>query len=356
MVKKIPTKPTILQILPALERGGVECGTVQIDNAIVDNGWNSIVVSSGGKMVKDLKGQHLELPLCTKNPIKMLFNAHLLKYVIKENNVDIVHARSRAPAWSAYMAAKKTGTTFLTTFHGTYKIQNCFKKKANSVMTKGEHIIAVSNFVKDHIMSNYGIAEEKITVIQRGTDLEYFDPKTKPIDCGLPKGKKVVMLPGRITRWKGQTVFAEAMKNVDATGVIVGATESEGYMKELERIMPDNVIIFPSPAKMPEMLANADIVVTASIEPEAFGRIAVEGQAMGKPVVATAHGGSLETVIEGKTGSLIPANDSDAMADAINKLLSSKKSWKADCTKNAKEFSLEKMCEKTLKVYEKLLS
>lgn len=345
---------TVLQILPALNRGGVERGTVQIDNALVAAGHTSIVVSRGGQLVSELKGTHIELPVHTKNPIKMLFNAHLLKFVIKENNVDIVHARSRAPAWSAYLATKGTKAKYITTFHGTYNIQNGFKRWYNSVMTKGVKIIAVSDFIKNHIIDNYGIDAKKIQTIHRGIDIDKFDPETKPAKMGLPKGKKVVLLPGRITRWKGQAVFAEAMRGLDAIGLIVGDSESQNYMRELEEMLPDNVIIMPPTPNLAEVYAASDIVVTASIEPEAFGRVSVEGQAMGKPVVATAHGGSMENVVDGKTGVLVAPDNVESMRDGIAKLLESKKKWKADCIKNARNFSAEKMIEATLKVYKSL--
>ncbi len=349
------TQPTILQVVPALEQGGVERGTVEIDNALVEAGWNSIVVSAGGRMVKELKGKHLILPLDTKNPAKILFNSHLLKFIIKENNVDIVHARSRAPAWSAYRAAKATKRHFLTTFHGTYGLGNNLKKKYNSVMTKGEKIIAVSGFIKNHIIGNYGVDAEKIITIQRGVDLDKFRPDVTPEKLGLQAGKKIVMLPGRVSRWKGHHIFIEAMRGVDALGVIVGDVESADYMKELEKIMGDNIITLPGTPDLPAVMANADVVVSTSTKPEAFGRIAIEAQAMGKPVVATNIGGALETVIEGKTGYLVPPNNIEETRTAIIKALESGNDWKAATTANASNFSRKRMCDSTLGVYKELL-
>jgi len=348
-------QPTVLQILPALNQGGVERGTVQIDNAIVAAGWNSIVVSSGGRLVEQLKGTHIELPVATKNPFKILANARKLQSIIKEHNVDIVHARSRAPAWSASVATKKTNTHFMTTFHGTHKIGNAFKLWYNSIMVSGEQVIAVSEFIKKHILENYKIDASKITVIQRGVNLEEFNPDIAPIGLGMPKDKKVVMLPGRITRWKGQKIFAEAMADIDAVGVIVGDIGSSEYMREIEDILPDNVIIIPGTSSLSEVLANADCVVTASTQAEAFGRISIEAQAMGKPVVATAIGGSLETVIENVTGTLVEPNNVAAMRVGIEKVLSAKTDWKKNCTENAAKFSQQIMCEKTLSVYKKVL-
>lgn len=346
---------TILQVLPALERGGVERGTVQVDNALVAAGHKSIVVSNGGKLVAELKGSHLQLPMHTKNPIKILFNAHVLKYIIKENDIDIVHARSRAPAWSALIAARATKTKFVTTFHGTYGAKNRLKRWYNSVMTKGDGVIAVSEFIKKHIMDIYGdrydVAAEKIDVIHRGVDVEAFDPDVEPAKMGLPKGKKVVLLPGRITRWKGQKEFALAMKEIDATGLIVGEVESDNYMKELEEILPDNVIVMPPSGNMPEVYAVADVVVTASNRPEAFGRIAIEAQAMGRPIVATAHGGSMETVLDGKTGALVEPGNVESLREGIQKVLPKTDSMKKACIENSKNFSQKKFVEKELAHY-----
>jgi len=346
---------TILQILPALNQGGVERGTVQIDNAIMQAGWHSIVVSSGGKMVQQIKGRHITMPVASKNPFKILSNALRLRRIIKQQKVDIVHARSRAPAWSAKLACKMTKTHFMTTFHGTHTINNAAKRYYNSVMVSGDVVIAVSEFIKNHIIKNYKINPEKIVVIQRGVNLEEFNPKVEPLKLGLPADKKVVILPGRISRWKGQKVFAQAMAGINATGVIVGDVVSQEYMREIEQILPDNVVILPGTQNLAEVLANAHCVVTASIQPEAFGRIAIEAQAMGIPVVATAIGGSLETVIDGETGALVSSDDVQSMRAGIEKVLAADVNWKKNCTANAAKFSAEIMCEKTLAVYKKIL-
>lgn len=348
-------KPTILQILPALNQGGVERGTVQIDHALAAAGWNSIVVSSGGRLVEQLKGKHIELPVATKNPFKILANARRLQRIIAEHKVDIVHARSRAPAWSVSVACKKTSTHFMTTFHGTHKISSAFKRRYNAIMVSGEVVIAVSNFIKNHIIENYAVAPEKIVVIQRGVNLAEFNPQVAPIGLGLSADKKIVMLPGRITRLKGQKIFAEAMREIDAIGVIVGDVGNQNYMHEIEGILPDNVVILPGTSQLAEVMAAADLVVVATTQPEAFGRIAIEAQALGKPVVATALGGSLETVIDGKTGVLVAANDVEAMRQGIEKILRSKTNWAKNCIANAAKFSEEIMCEKTLGVYKKIL-
>lgn len=345
--------PVILQVLPALEQGGVERGAVEIDNALVAAGWKSIVMSNGGQLTKKLHGTHLKLPLNTKNPLKMLINAHALRLVIKQNNVDIIHARSRAPGWSAYLAAKGTSAHFITTFHGTHGLKNALKRYYNSVMAKGEVVIAVSEFIRNHVIENYGAAPEKVVTIHRGADLKQFGPDIKPVGLGLTAGKKVVMLPGRITRWKGQHIFVEAMRTIDAIGVIVGNATNAQYMRELDKILPDNVIILPGTPDLSPVLANADIVVSASTKPEAFGRIAIEAQAMGKPVVTTNIGGALETVVNGKTGLYVAPGDVKAMREAILKLLDM--DCKDACLANAAKFSTSVMCAKTLEIYSKVI-
>jgi len=320
---------TILQVLPALEQGGVERGCVEIDNALAANGHNSIVVSNGGRLVSQLKGKHLQLPLNTKNPIKILFHAHILRVIIKVNNVDIVHARSRAPAWSAYIAARWVGVKFVTTFHGTYGTKNALKRWYNSVMLKGDAVIAVSHFIKKHILQHYRCDEAKITVIHRGVDLEKFAPTTILLPISV-SSKKIVMLPGRITSWKGHKTFIEALQGLDVHGVIVGDVENQGYMHELEQILPDNIIILPGTPEIAAVMMNADIIVSASTRPEAFGRIAIEAQSLGKPVVATNIGGSLETIIEGKTGYLVEPWNAQQMREAIEKVLNSNQDWKSE--------------------------
>ena len=347
---------TILQILPSLESGGVERGCVEIDNAIVENGWNSIVVSSGGRMESQLKGKHLRLPVNSKNPLKIIFHIWVIRLIIKVNNVDIVHARSRAPAWSAWLAAKWCGVPLVTTFHGTYGTKGVVKRWYNSIMLKGSKVIAVSHFIKQHILENYKTDASKIVVIHRGVDLEKFAPETMPTPLGLKAGKKIVMLPGRVSRWKGQDIFIEAMQGIDAYGVIVGDVESADYMRQLEQKMTDNIITLPGTSEIAAVMANANVVVSASTKPEAFGRIAIEAQSLGKPVVATNIGGSLETVIEGKTGYLVPPKDAKAMHEAIKKILESEQDWKIECIKNASQFTRQNMCTKTLAVYTTLLS
>ena len=241
--------PTVLQVLPALVTGGVERGTVDIANAIVAGGGRAIVASAGGPMVGELTrggAEHITLPVDTKNIFAMRKNIDRLAELIEKESVDIVHARSRAPAWSAWYAAKRTKRHFITTFHGTYGHGNWLKRWYNSIMTRGEQVIAISDFIGGHVRQVYGVPSAKIKVIHRGIDLDKFDPANvsaeRVIDIAkkwrLPDGMPIIMLPGRLTRWKGQTVFIEAIKKLGRENVqclMVGSDQGrEDYRHELE--------------------------------------------------------------------------------------------------------------------------
>lgn len=348
--------PTILQVLPALNSGGVERGTIEIDNAIAARGWTSLVVSAGGRLTGELKGRHIAMGIDAKRSDKIAANAFRLKRIIEAHGVDIVHARSRAPAWAAYLATRITRTAFLTTFHGTYDNRSLRRRLYSSVMVRGDRVIAVSNFIARHITEDYGVDPAKVTIIPRGADLQTFRPDCAPLAVDLPRGRPVVMLPGRLTRWKGQHVFLEAMRHVDALGVVAGDTQDPSYAAELARTVPDNVVILPGTANMPGLLAHADVVVSASVQPEAFGRIAVEAQAMGRPVVATNFGGALETVIDGETGRLVPPSEPLAMAAAITEILRDPLRYRAACLLNAQRLTVARMCQTELSLYESVLA
>lgn len=371
---------TILQVLPSLRSGGVERGTIEVAGAISKNGWRALVASAGGAMVPQVSyvgGTHYTLPLDSKNPLTMWGNVSKLEKLIKEQGVDIVHARSRAPAWSAYFAAKNAGIPFMTTFHGVYGTDGLFKKKYNSVMLKGESVIAISEFISNHIKSEYGVGEDKIRIIHRGVDLTVFDPaKISPQrmadlvrDWRLPDDKPFIFIPGRFTRWKGQDVVIKALSQLDTRNFYcVMAGDSLGhpeYVKELEKLVVDlglqgSVLLAPSTGSMPEAYTLSHVVICPSIEPEAFGRVPVEAQAMGKPVITTAHGGAMETVVNGETGVLVKPGDVEAMAKAIKDALALSEDQKAFISKSAIEharhnFTTEKMCKSTLSVYSELL-
>lgn len=373
---------TILQVLPALGgSGGVERGTVEIAGCIAKRGWRSLVASNGGERLHQLSragAEHFALPLHSKNPLTMYANIGRLEKLIREQGVDIVHARSRAPAWSAYYACLRTGTPFITTFHGTYGAASGFKRAYNAVMVKGERIIAISSFIAGHLKQLYGAASDKIRVIHRGVDTDSFDQAKVSAErvvklahaWRLEEGFPVVMLPGRLTRWKGQTLFIEAVAQLgrkDIRCVLVGSDQGRsGYRKELERLIERNglnsvVRIVDHCDDMPAAYMLSDVVVSASTDPEAFGRIVTEAQALGRLVVAPDHGGARETIIPGETGWLVKPGDRDALAKALADALALDHEGRQAIAERAvanvhAHFSKEAMCAKTLAVYEEVLA
>lgn len=366
----------ILQVLPSLGGGGVERGTVDVAAAVVKAGGRATVVSAGGPMVRELEragATHVVMPVDSKNVYQMWRNARALAALIVDERVDLVHARSRAPAWSARAAARRAGVPFVTTFHGTYNFKSWLKKRYNAVMAGGDRVIAISNFIAEHVKTHYRVPPERIAVIHRGVDLEIFAPQAVPVArilalaqrWRLPDGVPVVMLPGRLTRWKGQTVFLEALAklaDLDCMGVVVGGDQGRtSYREELEeRIaalgLETKVRIVGDVNDMAAAFMLADVVVSASTDPEAFGRIVVEAQAMGRRVIASNHGAAPETVREGVTGWLVPPGDSAALAEAIRKALGLTAEQRqamaaaADAHVRA-NFAKETMCAKTLALY-----
>jgi glycosyltransferase involved in cell wall biosynthesis len=360
--------------------GGVERGTVEISEAIVQSGGRALVVSSGGMRVHELKrvgARHIEMPVHSKNPFVMYANIRRLKGLIEAEGVDIVHARSRAPAWSAFYAAKRAGVPFMTTFHGTYSAGNAVKRWYNSIMTRGERVIAISRFIGGHVHQNYGVPSHKIHIIPRGVNLDRFNPakvtaervaalsENWRLDDGLP----VVMLPGRLTRWKGQVVFIKAIGQLnrrDIRGLLVGGDQGrKEYRQELENLVNKHGLgevmrIVDHCDDMPAAFMLTDVVVSASTDPEAFGRILVEAQGLGRPVVASDHGGARETVIEGETGWLYSPGDVEALAEALDKVLALTQETRAQLARKAitnvvENFSTQAMCRKTLDVYKEVL-
>lgn len=377
-------QPVVLQVLPSLVTGGVERGTVDVAGALVQAGWKAIVASAGGPMVREVEragAVHVTLPLASKNPLTMCANIGRLSGLIGASGVDIVHARSRAPAWSAYYAARRMGRHFVTTFHGTYSLGFPGKRWYNRVMARGERIIAISNFIADHLTQTYGVPAERIRVIQRGIDLDAFDPAHvfpgRIIQLAeawrLPDGVPVIMLPARLTRWKGHTVLIEALARLRQRQpgrplrcLFVGADQGRiAYRRELEERarrhgLADVVQIVDECRDMPAAYMLADVVVSASTDPEAFGRVAVEAQAMGKPVIVTNHGGARETVVENSTGLLTPPGDAGALANALEQALALTTAEREALGQRAidnarRKFSKQQMCDRTLNVYHELL-
>jgi glycosyltransferase involved in cell wall biosynthesis len=330
----------VLQVLPSLVTGGVERGTVEIAQAIASAGWTALVASAGGRLVTDIEAagaRHFALPLDRKDPLSMARNAARLAALIRSHGVDIVHARSRAPAWSAWLACRRTGAHFVTTYHGVYGENLPFKRRYNAVMAKGERVIAASRFVADLIVARHGIDPGRIRVIPRGVDPAVFDPQQVAPErvarlartWNLPDAASVVMLPGRLTGWKGQMVLIQAlgrMARSDALGVLVGSDQGGRHTARLLRQaaalhIGDRLRIVGECDDMPAALLLADVVVHASTEPEAFGRVVIEAQAMERPVIASDLGGPVETVEHAVTGWRVPPGDAKALAATIDTIL-----------------------------------
>ena len=374
--------PVVLQVLSELDTGGVERGTIEIATELQKRGIKNFVASQGGRLVHELdklKIPHLTLPLKTKNIFKMRKNAKLLEDFIRKNNINIVHARSRAPAWSAYWTAKKANVHFMTTFHGTYGLGPWgIKKIYNKVMTFGERVIAISNHIKNHMLKNYKVDESKIRLIHRCADVEIFSPKAvtqarmigKLREYKIREDKPVILLPGRVTRWKGQHILIEAlhlMKNQNYYCIIAGDSQGrQKYVDYLERLvskykLKGKVGFFGRYSDAPALMMVSNVVLSTAIEPEAFGRISIEGQAMGKIVVASNIGGSVETIIDGVTGKLYQYDNPQELANALDWALglSEEEVGKISkaAIKNVKEnFTKQIMCDKTIEVYEELVN
>lgn len=376
--------PAVLQVLPALVTGGVERGTVDVAKALVQAGWKAYVASEGGVMVRELEragAEHFTLPLASKNPFTIRRNAEKLEELIRRLPVDLVHARSRAPAWSALMAAQATGKPFVTTFHNAYKAHNWFKRRWASAMGRGDKVIAISDFVAGHAHQQFGVPLARLITIPRGIDTARFDPaKVSPERMTqmarawrLVDGLPVILLPGRLTRWKGHRVLIEALRllkekqgRADFVAVLAGDNQGRiDYQRELETQIDQaglaGAMRLPGPCRdMAAGMMLADVVVSASIEPEGFGRVAVEAQAMGKPVIATDHGGARETVLSGETGWLVPPNDPEALAWALEAALALTPQKRLEIGAASRQhavahFTVETMCQATLQVYTDLL-
>lgn len=373
--------PVVLQVLPALVTGGAERGAVDIAAAVVAAGGRSLVASSGGRMVRDVEragATHVTLPLQAKGFLAIRRNAAALARLIRDEGVDIVHARSRAPAWAARRACRRTGAHFVTTFHGTYNRGSPFKTFYNSVMVRGERVIAISQFIAEHIERNYRVDPHRLRVIPRGVDLEIFDPQKVPAvrviqlaeKWRLPDGVPVVMLPGRLTRWKGQALLVEALARLGKDRIrclFVGDDQGRGgYRRQLESLVRrrglDGVVHLVGPClDMPAAYMLADVVVSASTDPEAFGRVMAEAQAMGKPVVAADHGASREIVLPEETGWLFAPGDAEDLAEKLDHVLAlgtaAREALAAKAIANTRaKFSKAEMCARTLRLYEEVLA
>ena len=382
------SKIKVLQVIPKLGYGGAESGCYDLVHYLTENNCSSYIVTSGGELLKYIdkkKVKVIRLPVHSKNPILMFFNSIILIFIILICNISIVHARSRAPAWSCLLATKITRRKFVTTFHGTYNFTNSLKKYYNSIMLKSDLIIAGSNFIFSHINENYSEylnLNKKFLVIFRGINTEYFNPsKIHQTDqkkliskWNISKEKPLILLPGRLTSWKGQEMFIEAIRLVKEKlseksfcAVILGSDQGRNvYKKKLLRLVEqyrlNNYIKFFDKCElMPLAYQISDIVVSTSIEPEAFGRVSVEAQSMEKPIIASNIGGSKETIIDDKTGFLFEAQKPEELSKKIIHVLnldeSTLKFIGIEGRKNViKKFNIEKMCFSTYSEYKKIIN
>ena len=384
----MPSKLKVLQVIPKLGYGGAETGCYDLAHYLYENDCSSYIVTSGGALIKYInrkKVKLIRLPVNSKNPILILINSIILTAIILIFNINIVHARSRAPAWSCLIATKITRRKFVTTFHGTYNFKSTIKKYYNSIMVRSDLIIAGSNFIFSHIKENYSNylnPNNKFLVIFRGINTEYYNPKKiKESDeiklekkWQINKERKIILLPGRLTAWKGQEMFLEALNRLKTKepekkfiAVILGSDQGRKiYNKKLQRLVEqyrliNDVIIVDNLQLMPLAYKISDVVVSASIEPEAFGRVSVEAQSMEKPIIASNIGGSKETVIDEKTGFLFPAGDVDKLSEKLSHIFdldqTTLKFMGTEGRKNIIEkFNVEKMCFSTYSEYRKLIN
>ena len=381
-------KLKVLQVIPKLGYGGAETGCYDLAHYLAENNCLSYLITSGGELLKYVnkkKVKVIRLPVHSKNPILVFLNSVFLTFIILFFNISIVHARSRAPAWSCFIATKITRRKFVTTFHGTYNFTNSIKKFYNSVMVNSDLVIAGSNFIFNYINKNYSKylnSKKKFLVIFRGINIDYFDPSTTIEseedklfkEWKLKIGRKIILFPGRLTSWKGQEVFLEALNKVNIElgqqsfyAIILGSDQGRNiYKKKLLRLtdqyrLNDQVRFIDHCKNMPLAYKISNFVVSASVEPEAFGRVAVEAQSMKKAILASNIGGSVETIIDDKTGFLFKSGDSDSLSKKIIEILgldeSTLKSMGIEGRKNIiKKFNVEKMCFSTYSEYKKLLN
>jgi glycosyltransferase involved in cell wall biosynthesis len=383
MIKKqsSSSKITIAQILPNIENGGVERGVLDLSKAAKKHDdLELIVISAGGSMISQFdkyKIKHIKLSVNSKNPLIIFFNIFQLARIIKKYQINICHARSRAPAWSTYFACKLTKSKFLTTFHGVYSLKgfiakkSFFKKLYNAIMVKPNLIIAVSNFIKNHIQQEYKIPENKIQVIHRGVDLDYFSCEkvsnariVKIIEnLKLQEDKNIILLPGRFTSWKGHDLLLDALEDIRAENFIclmVGKS-NQSYNNHLQKLIKakglvGKVQMLDHVSDMPALYMISTIILSTSTRPEAFGRIAIEAAAMEKIIIATNLGGAKETILDNETGFLFNHENAQELSEKIKKLLSLDLKIREEIGIKAREriekyFSSKKMISNILDLY-----
>jgi glycosyltransferase involved in cell wall biosynthesis len=384
-VPDLPANFTLLQVTPELETGGAEQTTIDVAHAVVAQGGKALVATRGGRMAARLEadgGRLAQMPAQSKNPLVMLGNAARLIDLIRREKVSLVHARSRAPAFSALWAAHATKVPFVATYHGVYNAKSGLKRWYNAVMTKGAAVIANSEYTREHVIREHGVAADKVVAIPRGVDLSRFEPGIVSPDrietlrkawgVAADERRLKVLLAGRLTRWKGQALVVKAMALLKARGqdkvllLLAGDDQGrKGYRAELEAAiaqagLEDAVKLVGHCEDMPAAYLLADLAIAPSLEPEAFGRTAVEPQVMGRPVMAADHGATRETVVPGETGWLVAPGDAEAWAAALLEAVEIGASGRqfmgqAARLRARRLYSVDAMCEATLKVYAQVL-
>ena len=375
-------KPNILQVIPTLNISGAEQGCFDVANYLTKNGFTSNVVTSSGYRIDQLKKNGSivnKIPVHSKNPVTIIFNIFRILKIVKKNDINIIHARSRAPAWSCYFVAKIARIKFITTFHGTYNFNNKIKKFYNSIMLRSDYVIAISEFIYSEIKTKYAYSKKNISVISRGIDIKYLDPSKidyKKVnnflkDLNLENNSIKLVLPGRVSGWKGHKIAIEAMtylrdkSSKDFVLLLVGPTDNlklkNNLLRKINELKLENRVKFIGPSKEMDLVySTADIVLSCSTDPEAFGRIPVEAQAMGKVIIASNHGGHRETIINGLSGFLYPPLDPIELANSIIKAISNEIYLDEQYKIKRRQIILDNftdlnMCEKTLEVYNKVL-
>ena len=376
----IERRQTILQVLPRLDHGGAERVAVEIAEAVRAAGHRALIAAENGHLAAAALRAGVELiplDMATKNPLKIWRNGKKLAEIISANEVGLIHAHSRAPAWSAYAAAKRRGIPLVTTYHGSYSENTRLKHRYNQVMVRGARVVAVSHYIAALIQARYGVGAEKVRVVHGGVDTAMFNPDAVRGDRSVrlarawraEAGQPPIMLPGRLTGWKGQKLFIRAlaeMRHKEALGILVGSDQGRiGYTAELvalaERLgVADRLRIVGHADDMPAALMLADVVVNCSTTPEAFGRTIVEAQAMGRVVVAADHGGARETIMNGISGLLVPPNSAPALAEMLDGVLDQDVAARIAFGAQARahvmrNFSLRVMQDKVLDIYAELL-
>jgi|TARA_B110001452_G_C15190564_1_gene413397 glycosyltransferase involved in cell wall biosynthesis len=381
------SKIKVLQVIPKLGYGGAETGCYDLAHFLAEKDCKSYIAVNGGELLKYVRKEKVKIfkiPVHSKNPLIMILNIFIITFLVLVYNIDIVHARSRAPAWSCYFSCILTRRKFVTTFHGTYNYENNLKKFYNSIMVRSKLIIAGSNFIFKHISENYKNyinSKNKLMVIFRGINLEYYDEKNVSenkkeqikVLWKIDENKKKFLLPGRLTSWKGHEKFIESLNILiedynfsSFQAIILGSDQGRNvYKKKLinlvERYNLSKKVLFINHCKdMPAAYSIADIVISSSVEPEAFGRVSVEAQSMQKPIIASNLGGSNETILNEKSGFLYQFDDPRELAKKLNEVMKLDEdklnSIGHEGKKNViRKFNVDQMCQTTLTEYKKLL-